>query len=162
MIWNIYSGNFLLVREIAVTYCVCCYLFVNCVLCVGYYNLRTSESMNSLQAAGIYSGFDHLGIMHSDKDFTLSPWQEKNKKAMSNSPSRQMSEGRTMGRSSRFDGLMRSMDTQKVGVFSSTRLQPQITSSQCWARPVMWEAGLATWWQVLKNCCKIWRKESNE
>ena len=72
--------------------------------------------MISLQADGISSGFDHQGLMPLDTDFTPSPRKEKNKKAMSNSPSRPpMSDGIMMGASSTFDRLMISTGTQKGG-----------------------------------------------
>ena len=53
--------------------------------------------MTLLQADGLTSGFEQLGLMHSDTDFTLSPKQERNEKAMSISPSRPMPDGKTMG-----------------------------------------------------------------
>ena len=49
---------------------------------------RYDERMASLRIDGLSSGCDHLGLVHSDRDFTPSPRQEKNKKAMSNSLSR--------------------------------------------------------------------------
>ena len=57
------------------------------------------------------------------------PRQEKSKKGLSDSLTRPMSDGRTMGASSTYDRLMMSMGTQKGGELSSTRLQPQLTSS---------------------------------
>ena len=65
------------------------------------------KRMASLRRDGLSSGFDHPGLMHTDMDFTPSPRQEKSKKAMSDSPSRQMSDGMTMGTSSTFDKLMK-------------------------------------------------------
>ena len=59
------------------------------------------ERMMSLRTDGLSSGLDHPGIMHSDTDFTPSPRQEKNKKAMS---------GITMGASSTIDRLMMSWE----------------------------------------------------
>ena len=85
--------------------------------------------MTSLRTDDVSSGPDHRGLMHSNTDFTPSLRQGKNKKAMSNSPSRLMSNEITMGASSTFDRLMTSMRTQNGGVSSSTRLQPQLTSS---------------------------------
>ena len=85
--------------------------------------------MTSLQADGLSSGFDHLGLMHSVTDFTPIAKQEKHRKAMSNSPPRPMSDGITMGTSSTFDNPMISMGTQKGSASSNTRLQPQLTSS---------------------------------
>ena len=59
-----------------------------------------NEHMTSLQAGGLSSGIDHLGLMHSATDFTPSLKQEKNMKAMSNSPSRPITDGITMETSS--------------------------------------------------------------
>ena len=56
---------------------------------------------------------------------------------MFNLPSRPMSDGITMGASSTFDRLMMSMSTQKGGASSSTRLQPQFTSSSLGLTPVL-------------------------
>ena len=70
--------------------------------------------------------FAHLGPIHSDMDFTSSPRQEMKKKAMSTWP---LSDGLTMGASSTSDRLMMSMDTQRGGASSSTRLQPRLASS---------------------------------
>ena len=68
--------------------------------------------MTSLQASGLSSGFDNLGLMESDTDFIPSPKKEKNKKAISTlSPSRPFSDGITIGTSSAFDRLMTSMGT---------------------------------------------------
>ena len=79
--------------------------------------------------------------MDSDTDFTHSPRQEKNKKAMSNSPSRPMSGGITMGTSSTIDRLMMSMGTHIDCASSNTRLQPQLTSSSLRLTPVLGSAG---------------------
>ena len=84
------------------------------------------ECIILLQAGGLSSGFDHLGLRHRDTDFNPSPKQEKNKKAMSTSPSRPASDGITMGTSSTFDRLLMSTGIQKGGALSSTRLQPQL------------------------------------
>ena len=75
--------------------------------------------------------------MHSDMDFTPSPRQEKSKKALSDSPTRPMSDGITMGVSSTYDRLMMSMGIQKGGASSSTRLQPQLTSSSLGLTPML-------------------------
>ena len=48
-----------------------------------------------------------------------------------------MSDGITMGASSTFDRLMMSRGTQKGGASSSTRLQPQLTSSSLGLNPVL-------------------------
>ena len=48
------------------------------------YNTLYDERMTSLQTGELSSGFELQGLMHSDTDFTSSPKQEKNKKAMSN------------------------------------------------------------------------------
>ena len=47
-----------------------------------------------------------------------------------------MSDGITVGVSSTFDNMMMSMGTQKGGASSSTRLQPQLTSSSLGRTPV--------------------------
>ena len=62
-------------------------------------------------------------------DFTLCPRDDKSRKALSNSPTRPMSDVIIVRVSSTFDRLMMSMGTQKGGASSSTRLQPQLTSS---------------------------------
>ena len=95
------------------------------------------ERMTSLRTDGLSSGFSHAGLMHSDMDFTASPRQEKSKNAISNSPSRPMSDGIMMGTSSTFDRLMGSMGTQNGGASSSTRLRPQLTSSSLAFTPVL-------------------------
>ena len=93
--------------------------------------------MTPLRTGGLSSGFGHAGLMYSDTDFTPSPRQEKSKKAISNSKSRPMSDGIMMGTSSTFDRLMVSMGTLKGGESSSTRLQPQLTSSSLGFTPVL-------------------------
>ena len=95
------------------------------------------ERMASLRTDGLSSGIDHPGLMHLDTDFTPSPRQEKSKKAMSNSPSRPVLDGMTMGTSSTFDRLMMSVGTQEGGASSSTRLQTQSTSSSLGLTPVL-------------------------
>ena len=82
------------------------------------------ERMASLQIEDLSSSYDHPGIAHSGVDFTPCPRNDKSKKALSNSPTRPMSDGITVGVSSRFDKLMMSMGTQKGGASSSSRLQP--------------------------------------
>ena len=78
--------------------------------------------MTSLRNDGLSSGYDGPGLMHSDIDFTPSPRHYKSKKALSDSPTRPMSDGILMGASSTYDRLMLSMDTQKDGASSITRL----------------------------------------
>ena len=99
------------------------------------------ERMRSVRTEGLSSGYDGLGLMHLDMDFTPSPRQEKSKKALSDSPTRPMSDGITMGASSTYDMLMMSMGTQKDGASSSTRLQPQLTSSSFGLTPMLRTAG---------------------
>ena len=97
------------------------------------------KNEKKLRNDGLSSGYDGPGLMHSGIDFTPSPRQEKSKKALSDSSTRPMSDGITMGVSSTYDMLMMSMGKKKGGASSSTRLQPQLTSSslgltQCWER----------------------------
>ena len=73
------------------------------------------ESMRSLPTDGLSSGYDGPGLMHSDMGFTSSPRQEKSKNALSDSPTRPMSDGITMGMSSTYERLMMSMGTEKGG-----------------------------------------------
>ena len=58
-----------------------------------------NEHMTSLQTDQLTFGSDHLGLVHSHKEFTPSSKQEKNKKAMSNSPPRPMPGVITIGTS---------------------------------------------------------------
>ena len=58
------------------------------------------------------------------------------KKALSNSPTRPISDGITVGASSMFDRWMMSMGTQKGGASSSIRLQPHLTSFSLGLTPV--------------------------
>ena len=95
------------------------------------------ERMRSLQTDGLSSGYDGLGLMHSDMDLTSSPIQERSKKALLESPTRPMSDGITIGASSTYDRLMMSMGTQKGGALSSTRLQPQLTTSSLGLTPML-------------------------
>ena len=99
------------------------------------------ERMRSLRTDGLSSGYDSPGLMHSEMDLTLNPRQEKSKKALSDSPTRPMSDGITMGASSTYDKLMMSIGTKKGGASSSTRLQPQMTSSSLSLTPVLGTAG---------------------
>ena len=95
------------------------------------------ERMTSLRTDKLSSGYDAPGLMHSEMDFAPSSRQEKCKKALSDSPSRQNSDGMTMGASSTYDRLMMSMGTKKGGASSSIRLQPQLTSSSLDLTPVL-------------------------
>ena len=99
------------------------------------------ERIASLRTEGISSSYDHPELAHSDVVFTPSPRNEKSKKTLSNSPSKPRTEGITVGASSAFDRLMMSMGTQKGGASSSTRLQPQLTSSSLGLTPVLGAAG---------------------
>ena len=74
-------------------------------------------------------------------DFTPSPKKNRSKKALFNSQTRPISDGITVEVSSTFDSLMMSMGTQKGGASSSTRLQPQLTSSSLGLTPVSGAAG---------------------
>ena len=91
----------------------------------------------SLRNDGFFSGYDGPGMTHSDMDFTPSLRQEKSNKALSDSPTRASSDGIAMGASSTYDRLMMSMGTQKGGASSSTRLQPQLTSSYLSLTPLL-------------------------
>ena len=95
------------------------------------------ERIKSLRTEGLFSGFDHPGLVHSDTDFTPSPRQEKGKKAMSSVPSIPMSDKINMETFSTFDRLMMSMGKKKGGASSGTRLQPQLTSSSLGLTPVL-------------------------
>ena len=63
------------------------------------YNERTM----SLRTEGLSPSYGHTGLVHSDVGFTPSPRHEKSKKALSNSPSRPISDGITVGASSTFN-----------------------------------------------------------
>ena len=63
------------------------------------------------------------------------------RKTLSASPTMPMSDGITMGASSTIDRLMMSMRKQKGGSSSSTRLQPQLTSSSLGLTPTKGAAG---------------------
>ena len=59
------------------------------------------------------------------------------RKRFSDSPTRPVSDGITMWASSTYNRLMMSMGTQKGGASSSTRLQPQLSSSSLGLTPVL-------------------------
>ena len=102
------------------------------------------ECMTSLRTDGLSSGFGHAGLMHSDTNFTPSPRQENRRNAISHSPSRPMSGGITMETCSTIDRLVVSMGTHKGGASSSTRLQPQLTSSTLGSTPMLGTVSDAT------------------
>ena len=93
------------------------------------------ERMASLPTEGLSSSYDYAEITHPDVNFTPCPRNDMSRKASSASPTRPMSDGITMGASSTFDRLMTSMSKQKGGASSSTRLQPQLTSSSLGLTP---------------------------
>ena len=93
------------------------------------------ERMASLPTVGLTSSDDYPEITHPDVNFTPCPRNDMSRKASSTSPTRPMSDGITMGASSTFDRLMTSMSKQKGGASSSTRLQPQLTSSSLGLTP---------------------------
>ena len=97
--------------------------------------------MASIQTDGLSSSYDHPEIAHPDVEFTPCPRDDKSRKALSNSPTRPMSVGITVGVSSKIDRLMMSLGTQKGGASSSTRLQPQLTSSSLGLTQVSGAAG---------------------
>ena len=99
------------------------------------------ERMASLQAEGVSSSYDHPEITNPDVNFTPCPRSDMSRKASSASPTRPMSDGITIGASSMFDRLMMSMGKQKGGASSSTRLQPQLTSSSLGLTPTSGAAG---------------------
>ena len=99
------------------------------------------ERMASLQAEGLSSSYDQPEITHPDVNFTPCPRNDMSRKASSTSPTRPMSDGITMGASSTFDRLMTSMHKQKGGASSSTRLQPQLTSSSLGLTPPLGATG---------------------
>ena len=73
------------------------------------------ERMASLRTDGKCSSYDHPGLVHSDMDFTPSPRHEN--KALSNSPTRPMSDGITMGASSVFERLMMSISLSNATLY---------------------------------------------
>ena len=93
------------------------------------------ERMASLRIEGLSSSYDYPEITHPDVNFKPCPRNDMSRKASSASPTRPMSDGITMGASSTFDRLMTSMSKQKGGASSSTRLQPQLTSSSLGLTP---------------------------
>ena len=95
------------------------------------------ERMASLRTEGLSSSYDHPEITHPDVIFTPCPRNDMSRKASSASPTRPMSDGIAMGASSTFDRLMMSMGRQKGGASSSTRLQPQLTSSSLGLTPTL-------------------------
>ena len=99
------------------------------------------ERMASLRTEGLSSSYDHPEITHPDVDFTPCPRNDMNRKALSASPTRPKSDGITMGASSTFDRWLMSMGKQKGGAPSSTRLQPQLTSSSLGLTPALGAAG---------------------
>ena len=99
------------------------------------------ERMASLQTEGLSSSYDHPEIAHPNVDFTPCPRNVKSKKALSNSPTRPMSDGITVRVSSTLVRLMMSMGIQKGFESSSTTLQPQLTSSSLGLTPVSGTAG---------------------
>ena len=114
------------------------------------------ERMASLQTEGLSSSYDYREIAHSDVDLTPCPRNDKSKKALSNSPTRPMSDGITVGVSSTFYRMMVSTGTQKGGASSSTRLQPPLTSSCLGLTPVSGAAGdisdMFAGVEALKSC----------
>ena len=105
------------------------------------WNSLYDERMASLQTEGLSSSKDHLEIAHPDVDFTPYPRGDKSRKALSNSPTSPISDWITVGVSSTFDRLMMSMETHEGGASSSTRLQPQLTSSSLGLTQVTEAAG---------------------
>ena len=99
------------------------------------------ERMASLQTGGLSSSYDHQEIAHPDMDFTPCPRKDKSRKTLSNSPTRPMSDGITVGVSSTFDRKKMSIGTQKGGALSSTRLHPQLTSSSLGLTPASGASG---------------------
>ena len=99
------------------------------------------ELMASLQAEGLSSSYDQREITHPDVNFTPCPRNDMGRKASSASTTRPMSDRITMGASSTFDRLMMSMHKQKGGASSSTRLQPQLTSSSLGLTPPLGATG---------------------
>ena len=93
------------------------------------------ERMASLRTEDLSSGYDHPEITHPDVNFKPCPRNDMKRKASTASPTRPMSDGITMGASSTFDRLMTSMSKQNGGASSSTRLQPQLTSSSLGRTP---------------------------
>ena len=99
------------------------------------------ERMASLRIEGLSSSYDHPEITHPDVNFTPCPRNDMIKKASYASLTRSMSDGITMEASSTFDRLVTSMRKQKAGASSSTRLQPQLTSSSLGLTPSLGATG---------------------
>ena len=99
------------------------------------------ERMASLQTEDLSSSYDHPEITHPVVNFTPCPRNDMSRKALSTSPTTPMSDGITMGASSTFDRLMTSMSKQKGGASTSTRLQPQLTSSSLGLTPPLGATG---------------------
>ena len=99
------------------------------------------ERMASLRTEGLSSSYDHPEITHPDVNFTPCPRNDTSRNASSASLIRTMSDGIKMGASSTFDRLMTSMSKQKGGASSSTRLQPQLTSSSLGLTPPLGATG---------------------
>ena len=99
------------------------------------------KHMASLRTEGLSSSYDHPEITHPDVDFTPCPRNDMIRKPLSASPTRPMSDGITMGATSTLERLMMSMGKQKDGASSSTRLQPQLTSSSLGLTPTLGAAG---------------------
>ena len=99
------------------------------------------ERMASLQIEGLSSSYDHPEIAHPDVDITSCPRNDMSRKALSTSPTKSMPDEITVEVSSTFDRLMMSMGKKKGGASSSTRLQPQLTSSSLRVTPASGTAG---------------------
>ena len=99
------------------------------------------DRMASLQAEVLSSSYDHPETTHPDVNFTPCSRNDMSRKASSASPTRPVSDGITMGASSTFDRLMTSMSKQKGGASSSSRPQPQLTSSSLGLTPPLGATG---------------------
>ena len=99
------------------------------------------ERMASLKTEGLSTSYDHPEITQPDMNFTPCPRNDMSRTALSTSPARPMSDGITLGASSTFDKLMMSISKQKGGASSSTRLQPQLTSTSLGLTPTLGAAG---------------------
>ena len=99
------------------------------------------ERMASIQTEDLSSSYNHPEITHPDVNFTPCPRNNLSRKTLSASPTRPMSDRITMGASSTFDRLKMSMGNRKGGASSSTRLQPQLTSSSLGLTPTLGAAG---------------------
>ena len=92
--------------------------------------------MASLRTEGLSSSYDPSGC-----ELHAVPKEGHEQEGVVFSPTRPMSDGITMGASSTFDRLMMSMGKQKGGASSSTRLQPQLTSSSLGLTPTLGATG---------------------